>query len=387
VRLAILGGSFNPVHIGHLYLADLVLSRFDYDRIILVPACKSPFKIGSETADPQDRLDMLLASIPADPRITVEDCELRREGVSYTVDTLHYIRERCRPEGKPGLILGDDLVSSFSKWRRVDEIAELADIIIARRLAPGEGGEFPYPCKVLDNEVMDISSHMVRERIRARSNWRYLVPPGARAIIEDRGLYGAGEGARWPSASLVMDIEGDVRSRLSPARFLHSRNTALLAWDLALRFGLDPGRAYLAGIAHDMCKPLPEGELRKLARRDGEAKPEKGKTGILHGRAAAVVLRESYGIEDREVLEAVRLHTTGSGAMGDLAKLVYIADKIEVSREEVNPELREPGLWGDLDELFEKVLENTLGWLKSRRIDISVNTRQLLETVQKRKDP
>jgi nicotinate-nucleotide adenylyltransferase len=387
VRLAILGGSFNPVHIGHLYLADLVLSCLGYDRIILVPACKSPFKIGAETAGPQDRLDMLLASIPADPRITVEDCELRREGVSYTVDTLRYIRERYRPEGKPGLILGDDLASSFSKWRRADEVAELADIIIARRLAPAERGEFPYPCKVLDNEVMDISSRMVRERIGARSNWRHLVPLGARAVIEDRGLYGAEEGALWPSSSLVMKIEGDVRSMLSSGRFLHSRNTALLARDLALHFGLDGGKAYLAGLTHDMCKAFPERELRKLAVRDGGGKPEKGKSGILHGRAAAVLLRERYGIDDGDVLDAVRFHTTGSGVMGGLAKLVYIADKIEVSREDVSPELREPGRWEDPDALFVRVLEDTLGWLKSRRIDISENTRQLLETVQKRKEP
>jgi nicotinate-nucleotide adenylyltransferase len=381
VRFAILGGSFNPVHLGHLYLADLVLSRLGYDRIILVPACKSPFKIGAETAGAGDRLDMLLASIPADPRITVEDCELRREGVSYTIDTVLYIRERYLPEGKPGLILGDDLASGFSTWRRAGEIAELADLIIARRLSRGELGEFPYPCRVLDNEVMDLSSRMVRERIEARSNWRYLVPPGARAIIEERGLYGAGEG-RWPPSSLVMDIERDVRSMLSPARFLHSRNTALLARDLALRFGLDTGKAYLAGLAHDMCKALPEGELRKLAQRDG-GKPEKGKPGLLHGQAAAVFLRERYGIADGEVLEAVRFHTTGSGSMGDLARVVYIADKIEVSREGVNPELRELGCRGDLDSLFAGVFEDTLSWLKSRQMDISVNTLQLLETMQK----
>ena len=114
MRFAILGGSFNPVHMGHLFLADTALTALGYDRIILVPAYTSPFKPGAQGASPKDRLDMLIASIPADNRLTVDDCEIRREGVSFTIDTVKDVIERYRPQGKPGLILGDDLPGIFT---------------------------------------------------------------------------------------------------------------------------------------------------------------------------------------------------------------------------------------------------------------------------------
>jgi nicotinate-nucleotide adenylyltransferase len=188
MTIAILGGSFNPVHLGHLYLAESALN-LGYDRLILVPAFTSPFKPGARDTAPQDRLDMLAASAPADPRFAVDDCEIRREGVSYTIDTITDIINRYHPEGKPGLILGDDLVEGFTGWRNCEEIAALTEIIIARRLS-SKPVSFPYPCKQLDNAILDISSRNIRSRIQNGESWRYLVPEGARFIIGDRRLYG-----------------------------------------------------------------------------------------------------------------------------------------------------------------------------------------------------
>jgi nicotinate-nucleotide adenylyltransferase len=99
VKLAILGGSFNPIHIGHLYLADTVVSECGYDRVLLIPARVSPFKQDARAAPAPDRLDMILASVTADPRIAVDDMELNREGVSFTVDTAAEVIDRYRPEG------------------------------------------------------------------------------------------------------------------------------------------------------------------------------------------------------------------------------------------------------------------------------------------------
>ena len=400
MKLAILGGSFNPVHVGHLFLADAVLTGFGYDRIVLIPAFQSPFKIGAEGASPEDRMEMLIASIPGDPRLAVDDCEIRRQGVSFTVDTLADIIARYRPEGKPGLILGDDLAAAFDKWRSPAEIAEMADIIIAKRLAPSADSglaKFPYPCRTLSNEIMNVSSQQVREKICRGENWRYLVPPGARYIIEDRKLYGftgsedvsgasAGEKGEESLAETIVRIENEVRVVLSPSRFIHSRNTALLAWDLCCRFGLDPQKGYLAGIAHDICKSLGEEELVRLAHADGggSSKLEKGKPGLLHARAAAVLLRKKYGVDDEDILEAIRCHTTGKRDMGSLAKTVYIADKLEVSRSGIDPALRKMSRSADLDTLFRAVLDDTVAYLRSREVDLSYGTRRLLAAMHKR---
>jgi nicotinate-nucleotide adenylyltransferase len=387
MRYAILGGSFNPVHIGHLFLADAALSELGYDRVILIPAFTSPFKSGAEAAPAEDRLEMLLASIAGDPRITVDDCEIRRTGISYTIDTLLDIEARYRPEGKLGLILGDDLVGDFSQWKRINEIVERVDIIVAHRRS-AEGVALPYPFRQLNNDILELSSGSVREHIQNHGPWRYLVPAGARLIIEERGLYGyaptsaASVNPAGLSAAIV-HMEHTVRSLLNPVRFLQSRNTALLAFDLCARFGLDPQAGYLAGITHDMCKSCPETDLLRLAEKDGGgiSKLERKKPSLLHGRAAAVLLGERFGIADAAVIEAVRLHTVGAEDMGALAKIVYTADKIEVSREQLNPVLRTPWVFTDLDSLFGAVLDNTVAYLRSRKLDISEGTLGLLEKI------
>jgi len=411
MKLAVLGGSFNPVHIGHLYLADVVLTGLGYDRVILVPAFQSPLKLNAEIASSKDRLDMLAASIPGDPRLTIDDCEIKREGVSYTVDTLKDIIARYCPEGKPGLILGDDLASTFYKWRNPGEISEIADIIIARRLpGPGdkaasinscsgvscsgetvsgetaEAGNFPWPHKYLENEIVDISSSHVREKISRGEAWRYLVPSGARCIIQDRNLYGFSSEDGDSLDEIIIRIENDVRSTLDLPRFNHSRNTALLAWDLCKIYGLDPKKGYLAGIAHDMCKKLDARELIRLSHKDGSSisKLEHAKPGLLHARAAAVLIKSKYGVTDKNVIEAIRYHTTGTRDMGPYAKVVYIADKIEISRFDVSPALRELSLNGDMDILFDAVLSETVAYLKSRQVDISYGTRRLLAAMNKR---
>ncbi|MDR2478353.1 MAG: nicotinate (nicotinamide) nucleotide adenylyltransferase [Treponema sp.] len=412
MKLAILGGSFNPVHLGHLFLADTVLSSFDYDRVVMIPAFRSPFKPGAPNMESTgaDRLEMLAASIAGDWRLTIDNAEIRREGVSYTVDTVRDIISRYRPEGKPGLVIGDDLAAGFPQWRESGELLTMVDIIIARRVHSGEE-TYPYPCVQITNEVMEISSAMVRDRIAAGTAWRYLVPAAARAIITDRRLYGfsggeagadhsaAGSGGEQPadcaaadtSQETIVRVEQAARETLSLERFLHSRNTAVMAADLCRRFGLDPAQGYLAGIAHDLGKPLSGGEMLHLAKKDGRpiSDLERKKTSLLHGRAAAVLLRERFGVHNKAVLEAAALHTGGGPDMGPLAKIVYIADKMEVSREKVNPA---PGNMcrsgSDLDSVFFAVLDETVKWLRSKKLELSKETFQLLEKMKAgRKNP
>jgi nicotinate-nucleotide adenylyltransferase len=384
MRLAILGGSFNPVHLGHLYLADAVLSTFGYDRLLLIPAFQSPFKLDAAAPSPQDRLAMLAASIPGDSRLLVDDCEIRREGVSYTVDTLADVYRRYLPEGKPALILGDDLARDFPKWKKYAQILSLADIIIARRTLP-EAGDYPYPYRRLQNELMGISSAQVRDSIRQGKPWRYLVPAGARLIIEERGLYGLPAPA--PGLSLIACMEAEARRTLSLSRFLHSRQVAVMTSDLCGVFGLDAAAGYLAGIVHDIGKQLEEGELIRLAKTDGQplSPVEQKKPALLHGRAGAVLLEQRYGIRDPAILDAVRYHTTGSVLMGPLAKALYVADKIEASREGVEPALRDfrPYAGAGLDRLFGKIFMETLVWLCKKKLELNENTLRLLEDLER----
>ena len=178
-------------------------------------------------------------------------------------------------------------------------------------------------------------------------------------------------------------LENVVRRTLSSSRFLHSRHTALLARDLCLRFNLDPAAGYLAGIAHDICKSMDDDELVRLALADGSGRSslEKKKPRLLHGRAAAIFLRDHCYISDDEILNAIACHVTGSMDMGSLAKILYIADKIEVSRDWVPPGIREMCVKADLEELFAAVLQDNVSFLRSRQLEIAEGTQGLLATM------
>ena len=400
MKLGILGGSFNPVHLGHLFLADKVLSILELDRIVIIPAYRSPFKLRSEGMESgaYDRIDMLASAVAGDPRFAIDDCEIRREGVSYTADTLRDIISRYMPSGKPALIIGDDLAGDFPKWRDSKKILELADIVIGRRYESGIE-KYPFPHTLIDNEVMNISSRMVRQKIKEGSDWRSLVPTGVRFIIEDRGLYGFRTGelgtekqnnefetCKDCTYDTILRVEAAARKSLSAERFLHSRNTALLAYDLCLRFGLNPVAGYLAGIAHDLAKQMDTKLILKLVKSDGMpiTPLERGKLNLLHGRAAAVLLKERFCVHNKDILEAVAVHTSGSEHMGPLAKVIYIADKAEISRS-IDPALRKMCLEDDLDSILLAVLKKTISKLRSRELDLSEETLRLFDRMKERK--
>ncbi|MDR2468301.1 MAG: nicotinate (nicotinamide) nucleotide adenylyltransferase [Spirochaetaceae bacterium] len=381
MKFAILGGSFNPVHKGHLKLAASVY-ELGYDRVILIPAYQSPLKPSGQAESAKERAEMLLAAIGGDRRFTVDLCEIHRAGISYTVDTLRDITVRYTPEGKTGLVLGDDLVRGFSTWQGADEIAQKAEILIARRT--GASPVFPFPHREMDNDIYELSSAQIRAAIAEGAAWRNFVPLRVGTLIARNGMYGCApepenHEPEKPSFTKGSDgqieaLETFVREKLSLFRFVHSRNVALHCADLAVRFGLDTDTAYRAGLLHDICKDLDDVAMITWAQQDGEpfTQTEQAKPALLHGRAGAEYIKWELNIHDTTILEAVRCHTTGYPGMGALAQIVYIADKIEAGRMTVDPALRlcafGPNPIFNLEELYHTVHTATHIWLQERGI-------------------
>ena len=201
MRLAMLGGSFNPIHIGHLLLADEVCHRLGYDKVLFVPVNIPPHKELAEGASSQQRLEMIQLAIAGNPRFAVETCELERGGISYTYDTIQYLGKKYEGqlEGKLGLIMGDDLVEGFEEWGHYQELPELADIVLARRICwdGTQRKDFPYIHIELENGVLPVSSSQIRAAGAANCgkgpSWRYLVPESVYRYIIERKLYGCTE--------------------------------------------------------------------------------------------------------------------------------------------------------------------------------------------------
>jgi len=186
MRVGVFGGTFDPVHVGHLAIAHAALESVPLDRVLFVIAKRSPLKGRAPVAGEEDRLRMLELAIAGEPRFAVSRIELERDGPSYTVDTL----ERLAGADELFLILGSDAIADFPRWKDPERIGRLATLVVAERPgAPERVGD--APTVAFDAPRLDISSRELRARAARGLSLRYLVPDAAWKHIEARGLYRA----------------------------------------------------------------------------------------------------------------------------------------------------------------------------------------------------
>lgn len=187
MKTLILGGTYNPVHIGHLYLAEEARTQFGYEQVIFVPSNIPAHKDHDPCISTDHRLEMLRASTEGTDFI-VDECEILRGGVSYTYETLREIHAKYNISGRPGLVVGDDLVEGLSHWKMWSHWHEMVDLIIAHRLY-AEQVYCPFRHSYVDNLILPISSSDIRERRRVGKPIRYLVPEPVYQIIIRERLY------------------------------------------------------------------------------------------------------------------------------------------------------------------------------------------------------
>lgn len=194
-RIGVFGGTFDPIHLGHLIAGQDVLETMALDRLYFVPARRSPGKESDPSAGGTRRLEMVREAVRGDDRMVALDNELRRTPPSYTVDTLSELAA-SHPSAQLFLILGVDQWAGFGEWRSPREIARLAEIVVVTREGepPGERRpsfeDRPAPdIHELSVTRIDISSTLIRDRVRRGRSIRFLVPEGVGRIIEAEQLY------------------------------------------------------------------------------------------------------------------------------------------------------------------------------------------------------
>lgn len=199
-RIGILGGSFNPVHLGHLVLAQDALEKGELDQIILMPCALPPHKDARDLVDGRLRLEMLQHAIEGDPSLTVSDIEIKRGGVSYSIDTLHELKE-IYPTADLRFIIGSDMLAELHTWKEIYSIVEQAGFIVFRRPDYCHDAlpetlcrlKSPWPQRlqesVISGHMIEISSSEIRMRIAEGMCIRYLVHPAVEMYINEHGLY------------------------------------------------------------------------------------------------------------------------------------------------------------------------------------------------------
>lgn len=185
-RVGILGGSFNPVHYGHLAMADQVRSELSLDECYLMPSYQPPH-VDKKTTSPADiRLDMLALAVSDNPHLQIETCEIERGGVSYTYDTMADLVAKY-PDTEYFFIIGGDMVDYLPKWYRLEELLDLVTIVAIKR--PGYGESSPYPVTWVDVPLNAMSSSIIRNYIAAEKSVNYFLPESVLNYIQTKELY------------------------------------------------------------------------------------------------------------------------------------------------------------------------------------------------------
>ena len=185
--------------------------------------------------------------------------------------------------------------------------------------------------------------------------------------------------------TLTEKIRDYTEAHVKPSRYDHSVRVAEMCVTLCKRYGLDENKGYLVGIGHDMCKDMPRDKMMQTAARDGNPITdfEKATPSILHGRAAAVKMKEKFGITDPDILQAVANHVSGCLGLCDLGKVLFLADKTEPGRPQSTDEYRANLMKLSLDGMFLSVIEENYEYIKNKGFDIYPDTLKMIEYYQK----
>ncbi|HTY36222.1 MAG TPA: nicotinate-nucleotide adenylyltransferase [Bacteroidota bacterium] len=189
-RIGIFGGSFDPPHLGHIVIAELARRQLGLERVFLVPAFKPPHKAGRYASTARDRLHMTKLSIRGNRNLRVSDIEIRRRGISYTVDTVRFFKKKYH-SASLFLIIGGDSLRQFKTWREPDVILSLCELVVYRR--PGAGTRVSsvrgFPIHYVEGPSMDVSSSEIRARLKSGKPVEDMLRKGVLQYIRRNELY------------------------------------------------------------------------------------------------------------------------------------------------------------------------------------------------------
>ena len=374
MRIGVYGGSFNPPHTGHTLAAAELIQKLALDKLLIVPTADPPHKaLAMDSPDPMDRLALCRAAFDAIPGAEICDIELNREGKSYTVDTLTELTA-ANPGDEFFLVMGTDMLLSFSTWREPQRIAAMADLAVMHRddradtwakvQEEAQRLRETMNARVLtvENECVEISSTTVRRMLTFGAP--VCLEPKVLELILENGWYLTGEQLKGLPYEELRDISLSLHDE---KRRPHVLGTAETAAALSERWGADPEAARRAGILHDITKALNKKEQLHICEKYAmmPSKYQNDNAKLLHAKTGAMIAEVIFG-ESEAVVSAIRWHTTGRADMSTLEKILYIADYMEPNRDFPGVETLRDLVWKDLDAAIFRGLEQSVAHIRAR---------------------
>ncbi|MCR5584330.1 MAG: nicotinate-nucleotide adenylyltransferase [Lachnospiraceae bacterium] len=395
MKTGILGGTFNPIHNAHLSLGKAAKEQFKLDKLVFMPAARPAYKDPRQLVSFEDRMEMTRLAVEEvlggeKNGYFLSDLEFKRPGNTYTCDTLAYLTKE-EPDTEFYFIIGGDSLMWIDEWKDPANIVNKCTLLVAER---GETRlrilkekaeslkktinariEFiDYPCNF-------VSSSDIRRKIKSGDAKPTDLPSSVIDYIDKKELYGCCKDGKYFTADEIQAFTKDMEATLSTFRFQHSLGVAYTSAALAMVYGVAVDKATAAGLLHDSAKEIPHDEQERLCDQKGICltDTERRLKQLIHGKLAAGLLQEKYGIKDEDFLNSIRNHVVGRPAMSRLEQIVFCADFLEPQRDFVmDPPLKDIRslVFRDIDKATAMILKATIEFLreKGKEIDTSMET-------------
>ena len=368
-KIGVFGGTFDPIHRGHIGLMNTVFEKLSLSKLIVVPNGNPPHKENDTSA--MDRLNMVNEALCDYPEYIVCDYEINKETQSYTFETIAYLKEQY-PGDELYFIMGMDNLSDFKFWKKPEEICKYAKIVFVGRdeYEPAET-EIQHLKETLNAEIEIIdfdcpaSSTEVRKALEDGDYIFDMLSLDTLRYILKNGLYGT------TNVSEYDFYEHELAKFVERKRFNHSLGVAATAYLMAKKYGEDEKLAYFTGLVHDIAKRLPLSEQLELCSDIKLHPDERSYPKMLHAPAGAGFLKRKYQIDNEKLLSAVRFHTIGDVKMTLFDKIIYMADYVEPFRRFEGVEELRRLAFSDVDKAVVKGIDTTVMSLIEEGMKIS----------------
>lgn len=379
MKIAIFGGSFNPVHKEHIRMAKCAVEELSLDKLFVMPVHTPPHKKGKALAPNEDRLEMCRLAFADDEKIRVSTYEIEKGGTSYTYLTCRHFRS-LYPDAELVWLVGTDMLRDFPTWKNPEEILSMVTLCVCGRAEQldwvrEENEKFyrVFKKRFLTISYMgkDVSSTKIRVLAGAGMDLTEFLPENVANYIRQKGLYGV------PFAKDALLLETEKRRA-------HSIRVAVTAVERAKHLKIPEDKALCAALFHDCAKNLegdsPYLEGFEMPRTWGEVPRQ-----VAHQFRGAFVAEKRFGVTDEDVLNAIRFHTSARPNMSELEKLVFLADMVEEERNYDGVEKIRELFWKgeNLDGCLALALKETLLFLEKKGGDVYPLTRLAYEYYKK----
>ncbi|MEG0593166.1 MAG: nicotinate (nicotinamide) nucleotide adenylyltransferase, partial [Coprobacillus sp.] len=311
-KVGLFGGSFDPIHKAHIYIAKFALEQLNLDEVQFIPTKNNPWK-DTNYASSVDRINMINLVIKDYDYLSINTIEIDSmdNDKNYTIYTIKTLIEK-NPDIQYYYIMGMDQANAFYKWKEANEIDKLVHLVAFQRGGYNEDKDKlkDYHFTILNNEPVIASSS------EARNGNIEILDKDVLKYITNHGLY----------------LETIISSKISNKRWLHTCSVAKLASEIAESNHLDAQKAYIAGMFHDIAKEMPLNKTIEIMNKFFPKYVDKPHA-ILHQWVSRYITEKVYLIDDKEILDAIEHHTTASIHMSSIGKCVYVADKLHPLRD------------------------------------------------------